>query len=353
MTKMWHVRSVEEGMAHLGRLETAFNWILADRDGNIGYQMSGLFPLRREGMSGMVPCNGWVADNDWRGFAAVEDLPRCLNPEQGLIVTANEDLNHLGQLDPINLPMGDYRARRIEQCLTEVDKLSPEDFKRIHLDDWSLQASEYLDVLRPLLPDTDAGRLLKEWDCRYTPDSEGATLFERFYKALIRQVFGAGGIGEQVVDFLIDETGIFVDFYANIDRVMLSEVSPWFGERDRDDLWRAAFETAAREPVERWGAHNRITMSHILLGGKLPKFLGFDRGPIELRGGRATPHQGQVYTSAGRTTSFAPSIRVVADMGTDHLLTNIAGGPSDRRFSRWYCSDLTRWLTCEYKKLEA
>jgi penicillin amidase len=74
-------------------------------------------------------------------------------------------------------------------------------------------------------------------------------------------------------------------------------------------------------------------------------------GPIPIRGGRATPHQGQVYKSAGRQTSFAPSLRVMADMGEDVLYTSIAGGPSDRRFSKLYTSELKRWQQGEYKQL--
>ncbi|MGH7597569.1 MAG: penicillin acylase family protein, partial [bacterium] len=74
--KMWHAASVEEGMNHLGRLESAFNWVLADRHGNIGYQMSGLMPKRRAGLSGFVPQPGWKKENDWQGFVDHKDLPR-------------------------------------------------------------------------------------------------------------------------------------------------------------------------------------------------------------------------------------------------------------------------------------
>ena len=93
-----------------------------------------------------------------------------------------------------------------------------------------------------------------------------------------------------------------------------------------------------------------MTMSHILFGGKMPRLLGFDRGPITLAGGRATVNQGQIYRSAGRVTSFAPSVRLVTDLGTDEVHTALAGGVSDRRFSRWYVSDLKRWLRGEYKR---
>ena len=85
----------------------------------------------------------------------------------------------------------------------------------------------------------------------------------------------------------------------------------------------------------------------------MPKMLGFDRGPIILAGGRATVQQGQIYRSAGRMTSFTPSFRMITDFASDELHTNLAGGPSDRRFSPWYCSDLENWLRGKYKTLKA
>jgi penicillin G amidase len=92
-------------------------------------------------------------------------------------------------------------------------------------------------------------------------------------------------------------------------------------------------------------------LENIFFGGKLPRFLGFDRGPITLIGDLATPHQGQIYESAGRKTTFAPSYRMVTDLATDEIHTNLAGGPSDRRFSKWYCSDLDNWINGRYKTL--
>ncbi len=58
LTSAIHMRNaatVTEGMNHLGKLETSWNWVLADLQGNIGYQMSGLVPKRRHGISGFVP----------------------------------------------------------------------------------------------------------------------------------------------------------------------------------------------------------------------------------------------------------------------------------------------------------
>lgn len=354
MLQMFDAANAEQGMELLGRLETAWNWVVADRHGNIGYQMSGLMPKRRPGVSGFFPLPGWLPENDWQGLVDINDLPRCYNPAQGYFATANNDLNDLGKQRPINMCMGGQRARRIAAMIEarKNDRLTPQDIFVMHMDVLSLQAEEYMALLRPLLPDTQQAAVLKEWDCRYTPESLGATLFEAFYRQLVVEVFGNNGLGRQVIGHLLDETDMVTAFFDNFDRVLLRDESPWFGGETREAIYRRVLEKVLSQPVRRWGENNRITMTHLLLGGKLPKFLGFDRGPVPLRGGRATVHQGQVYRSAGRTSSFAPSMRLVTDMADDVIHTCLAGGPVDRRFSPWYCSELDNWLHGRYKQVK-
>ena len=341
--------SVEDGMAALSKMESAWNFVFADREGNIGYQMTGWAPRRRQGVTGLVPLPGWKAENDWQGFLSPAEMPRCVNPVEGFIATANDDLNALGEADPINMPMGAYRAERIRGLLQESEGVTVEDMMTMHFDLYSLQAERFMAILAPLLPDTPRGAILKSWDRCYDAASPGAFLFERFYQELIREVFGRQGMGEKVVDFLAARTGVFVDFYANFDAVLLAEETPWFRGRSREDLYRGAAVRALEAAPREWGEDRQITLSHILLGGKLPRWAGFDRGPITGIGGRATIHQGQIYKSGGRLTTFMPSFRWVTDMAETHLRSNLAGGPSDRRFSKWYVSDLADWQAGRYK----
>ena len=348
--QMWDAKNVKEGMDTIGKLEVSFNWVLADNQGNIGFQMSGLMPKRKIGVSGFVPLPGWMSENDWQGYHEVADLPRSYNPKEGFIVTANNDLNHLGHVDPINIPMGAYRAERIRQLIELKDKIGIEDVKKMHFDTYSLEAELFMEIIRPLLPDTPNGKLLKEWDLCYETDSKGAYLFEMVYRTLYYEIFG-GVLGVDLVDFLQNKSGLFIDFYANFDAVLVSENSSWFQGRTRKEIYQKAVDTALKTEPKPWGDVNKITLTNILLGGKLPNFMGFDKGPFSLRGGRATIHQGQVYTSAGRDTSFAPSFRMITDMSEDVVYTNLAGGVSDRRFSSWYCNDFDNWLNGIYKKL--
>jgi penicillin amidase len=339
---MWTARTVTEGMAAFADVESSFNWVFADSAGDIGYQMSGLMPKRPGDWSGFAPRPGWDERFDWKGVVPAAELPRVHNPQDGMIVTANQDLNHLGRANPINAPMGDYRARRIAELLQTRDDHDVDSFRAIQMDTYSIQAAEFLEILTPLLGTGPIADALRAWDCRYELDSTGPTAFELFYAELLVEMFGPAS-GAQVVEHLRDATGTFIDFYQNFDRILVAESSPWLGARARDDVWRAALARVPDERPEPWGQRNRLTLSNMFFGGKLPGFLGFDRGPIPIPGGRATPHQGQIYRSAGRLTSFTPSLRFVVDMSAPVLHSALCGGPSDRRFSKWYTSGVDGW----------
>lgn len=350
--KMWDARTVTEGMDCLGRMESFWSFVLADSSGNIGFQMSGLVPKRRDGVSGFVPLPGWDEANDWQGMEDYKDLPSAYNPEKGYFVTANQDLNPYGGIHPINMPMGIYRAERIASILEKGKKFTVHDVFDMHFDFYSTQAERFMNILRPLLPDTKQGRILRDWDCEYGIDSKGAFLFEEFYKGLYLEVFGKNGMGEGVIDFLASETGAFIDFYANYDRILLSEESAWFAGKTRDEVFSTAAVKYLDITPQSWGKDHRVLFKNILFDGKLPRFLGFDKGPYPLPGGRATIHQGQIYRSANRDTTFFPSYRFVTDFSESMIHTTLAGGPSDRRFSCWYTSDLKNWMNGNYKKIE-
>jgi len=55
--ELWQAGSVEQGMSSYGKIETGWNYVFADAAGNIGFQMSGKVPKRRQGISGSQ-CRG-------------------------------------------------------------------------------------------------------------------------------------------------------------------------------------------------------------------------------------------------------------------------------------------------------
>ncbi len=333
--------TVKAGMDIMGQVETGWDFVFADNAGEIGFQMTGKVPKRRAGISGFVPLPGWDAKNDWDSYIQVDEMPRSLNPKSNFFATANNDLNEFGKIPPINMPMGSYRAERINALLAKKDDFTVEDVFAMHADLYSLQAERFMAILKPILSTTEFTEntekkieILRDWDLCYDAESQGAFLFEAFYKELYREVFGRNGFGEAALDFLYDESGTFIDFYQNFDRVLLSENSSWFGGLSREEIYAKVAEKSLAITPQTWGSRQQFTLSHMLFGGTFPRFLGFDRGPITGVGGRATIHQGQIYQSAGRVTTFMPSLRMVTEMNADTLHSNLVGGPSDNRFSK-------------------
>jgi penicillin amidase len=351
--KVPRAKNAKEAMGYFGGLPfAAFNWVMADTKGNIAYQMCGAFPKKAPGTSGLLPYLGWEKSQQWKGIVPPTSHPRAYNPKEGYLSTANEDFSSISKVVVQNLPMGSYRGDRIRYLLKKATSLDVEAMKKIQHDLYSLQAELFMKIIGSLLPNTKNGRILKEWDLCYDTESLGATLFERIYEELLRLVFGELEMGAGVIDHAIAETGLLNDFYANFDRILLSKKSRWFGDKTRDEIYRTAIERALKKPAVPYGKTHRVLMANLFFGGKLPRVLGFDFGPIELPGNRATIVQGQIFKVAGRVTSFAPSYRMIADLSETAIHTNIAGGPSDRRYSPYYTSDIRSWRNWTYKVLK-
>lgn len=350
MMNMWSVSNIGQARGRIQQIETGWSFVFADVSGDIGFQMTGSVPVRKAGCTGFVPLAGWDPSNDWQGFYPPHMLPQSTNPDAGYFVTANNDLNQHGHINPINACMASYRADRIAELIrTSKDKLDVEKMRAMQFDLYSVQAELYMAIIKPLLPNSVAGNILKDWDLRYDADSKGAYLFEIVLQCLYHDVFALNGLGSGVVKYLSKQTGVFVDFYRNFDQVLLKPESKWFGDKGREEIFKGAIERALQVEVRTWGSKQRFMLSNIFFGGKLPPIAGFDRGPLVAIGGRATIHQGQLYNSDGRATSFIPTLKMITDMSRQEYHTSLLGGPSDRRFSKWYANEVGKWQKGQYK----
>lgn len=348
---MWMVKDVYFASAAAAKIETGWSFVFADSHGDIAFQMSGKVPIRAKGVSGLIPLPAWDSGTKWQGFYPTHMMPQDINPDCGYFCTANNDLNQYGKVSPISICMGSYRADRIAELLEKNKKCDFDYFREMQFDVCSKQAELFMPILKPLIPDTPQGKILQAWDFKYDKHSQGAYFFEMVLRAIYHDVFAIDGLGSPVVKHLAKETGVFIDFYGNFDQVLLNEESIWFGMQPRDEIFKAAAERALGLAPKSWGQQQHITLKNIFFDGRLPQFFGFDKGPIPIIGGRATIHQGQIYRSDNRETTFIPTIRMITDMAEQSMHSSLLGGPSDRRFSKWYASDVAHWVKGQYKTL--
>ncbi len=357
---LWAAPDVDRGADAAARVALSASWLLAGRDGRIAAQQSGLLPRRRRA-PGLLPLRGWEAGDLWDGTLSPPSLARAAGSAEGVLVTANDEGHGAWKPVGITLCMGSDRADRLRELAgakaAAGGGLSAADLGAMQADLVSGQARRLLSALEPYLPDLPAVRELRAWDRRYDAASKGAVLFERLYAALCEELFGAGLLGRDAWRALRDTTLVHAFFFRLFDDLLAREEGEeWFGAEGKaafvSRVARRALAGADPSALLPWGASRRVFLRHLLFGGKLPPVFGFDRGPFEVVGGRATVAQGQLLSLAGRERTICPSWRFVTDLATDVAETALPGGPSDRRFSRWYATDLARWLAFDRKTLK-
>lgn len=330
-------------------------WVFADAEGHIGLQASGWLPRRGGGNSGIVPIAAWDAPNHWEGKVRPELLPHEYDPPVGFVASANEELYRSDgpPLHAHGLP--DYRKRRIVERLTELPQATIQDMKELQYDVLSTQARDLLPVLLALVEDGPLKRKLADWDCRYTPDSTEAVLFQHFYRHVVLEIFGhEEGIGWRRMFYLCTRMGYSTMVLTAVDRTLRKVTSSWWRGRSKQELVRRAAEHAMQEPVQKWSEFNSFHfVNRFFSGGRARRWFGFRirSKPVSMPGCHATPFQGHLLTTARRESSFAPSYHFVTDLGTNEAWTNLPGGPSENRFSKWYKVDITRWVNGIYKRL--
>src|SRR5262245_12169023 len=216
------------------------NLVYADRDGNIGYTLAGKIP-RRTRTPTLVPLAGWEEQNEWLGYIPFEELPRILNPPEGVIATANNRIAdaaypyYLSQFfEPPN------RIRRIEQLLTGKEKFSTDELAAMQLDEFSLHAKEFIDMLKDdlaqlegknLLVEAGAKRLLS-WDGKCSATSVEATIFHVFHNRLLANLL-IPDLGDHLFSAYVE---ILNQCIVPTDRIFSDLESLWFAGRSRIDL---------------------------------------------------------------------------------------------------------------------
>ena len=346
-------RSVREGMEVVARCpQPTLCWVFADREGHIGLQGNGRFPLRSSGYQGLVPIPAWDPANHWQGWRRAP-LPSQYDPECGFVATANEEQNPDDGPPLMTQPLPDYRKRRIVERLSQIPQATLQHMRELQYDVVSVRARELLQTLLPMVPPSPEKEALANWDGNYRPESTEPSLFLQFYRSLLVELLGhAHGIGWRRMLYLCSRSGFSVMVITAADRLLLRERSVWWADRGKEATVRAAFGRVRLERAVPWSEVNNFHFTDRFFGQhRVGRMLGYRSRRIAMPGNHATVFQGHVLQTATREFTFAPSYHFVTDLGTDEAWTNLPGGPSESRFSRYYRSDVARWIQGEYKRM--
>ena len=305
------------------------NMLYADVDGNIGYQATGLYPIRRDG-DGSMPVPGWIDRFEWDGWIPFDELPRSFNPERGYLCTANNRIHEETYPHTISRDfLPPHRARRIAELLTEQPTHDRDSFARMQMDTVSLSARRIVPDLLQLEPRSDRHKvalgLLAEWDHRLDVDSAAAALYEVWIKHLATRVLRPA----------LDDEALFTHFYARrqwtnafhhlvLPNLLAYPTARWFG-RDgteaRDEVLLAALDDALDKLTAalgedlstwRWGALHRARFASPL--ARVPDLAPlFTAGEVEVGGDEQTVSQGLFEPGWSYAAVVVPSWRGILD----------------------------------------
>ena len=306
------------------------NWVVADDSGNIGYIAAGFIPVRKHG-DGTFPAPGWTGEFDWIGFIPVDELPRIMNPPEGFVATAN---NQVVPKNEYPYPLGSdfaspYRAARIRQIILAFAKSNVEDMLSIQLDTYSLLgnkfASQFADATRKKAKAYEnavqIADMLDAWDHDTRIESNMAPLFYMTYQEFYRRVY------EPILEKqLTDAVFASQSMMGAVDIALSDTDNPVFNKarndgKTRDDLMAesviAAFarikgleEKNAGQPIT-WGDVHTITLTHPM--GAVKGLSSFNIGP--------RPWPGSIDTvKAAFFRPFDPDFKVIGGATFRHIV---------------------------------
>ncbi|PRY53490.1 penicillin amidase [Knoellia remsis] len=357
------------------------NLLYADVDGNIGYQAPGMVPVRTSAFPGSPPgfwpAPGWEETYDWQGWVPFESMPMAYNPAEGVIVTANQAVTMSQR--PFLTTEWDYgfRAQRIDDLLSQATKdggkVGVDDMARIQMDTRNQFAPKLVAALLevPLAgpEDSDADvaftreaqDLLRSWDFTTPADDSENGAAAAYYNAVWANLLRLTFDDEMPEDLRADGGSRWM---AAVSALLDNPKSAWWDNRQtasitegRNEILRQAQVEARLELTKelgkdpdgwRWGRLHTLELTHDVLGGDgAPGIVNriFNRGGFEMPGGSSIVNANGWDASVGYETSWAPSMRMVVDLGNLDASTWInQTGASGHAFSSNYDDQAEDWV---------
>ena len=331
----------------------AENMVWADREGNIGWQATGIAPIRK-GFSGLVALPG-DGSKEWGGYLPILDRPHALNPSNGYIVTANENVTEETYPHPeaLGYEWADaFRGDRIREVLTSAKNFTVEEMGALQNDYLSLPARKLTPYLQDIqfenLKVRAAQNLFKDWDHVLDKNSITAGIYVMW---------------ERMIRAGMTDLAVPKEARPYVGAVQMTRVLQWieedeiFGQEGRSGFMKEAFIKAITELEEKLGPelkdwqygqedYKRAHIRHPLSAAVSQEISDkLDVGPVP-RGGYSFTPSANAY---GDNNTSGASFRIIVDTADWEETRGInTPGQSGDPDSRFYKHLFEKWAEDEY-----
>jgi penicillin amidase len=191
MNRAKDIYNFEKGVALVHAPGLSINY--GDTEGHIAWWAAARLTQRPDSMNSWTILDGSKSNNEWLSFLPFEMNPRCIDPEQGFIYSANDcpddllkyspDTNH----QPLFYPgyyKPQYRADRIKALLQPENAWTLEKMKDLINDSKSDVDERIWNSWQPILAAADIPsyselKPLLAWNGEYKPQSVAPTIYNR------------------------------------------------------------------------------------------------------------------------------------------------------------------------------
>lgn len=341
------------------------NMVYADVDGNIGYQMSGKVPIRANG-NGWFPVPGWTDDYEWTGFIPFDEIPRAFNPPEGYVASANNAVAGPGY--PFFIAYDyDYgfRAERIVEMIeSQKVPITITYIQQMQGDNHSANAK----LLVPILQQTtfkdnnliQIRKLFDGWNYQLQMDQPAASLFESFWKHLLKNTFH-DSLPEGFRPYGSSRS-------VEVIRKLVEQPDHWWWDdqrtkqvENRDHIFMTSFRDAVDELEEslgkdsskwKWSRLHQTVFRNETFGrsGIYPIEKLFNRGPFPTSGG-PTQVNATSWDASGNSYEVEdiPSMRMIVDLSNFQNSVSInSTGQSGHAYHPNYIDMANLWRMIEY-----
>ena len=324
-----------------------FNFVYADANGHIGYQMAGRIPVRGRVVPGFRDANN--PDDAWHGYIRFDDLPRMADPSSGYVASANQRIVPDDWQWPIYGAYSQgHRGVRLAQALGGAGALDTKANITLQNDVKNCRAERLVPhILRHLAASDDAAaalfrQSLGDWDYNCALGSAAPTLFETFMALWQREVIGQH-IEERLLDLTHQQTGLGASLLEDAAAGYFADgVAPHVVSVARSAVQTLRARLGEDPAGWHWGRVHQAHWHHPI------GHAAFDIGPREVDGGSHT-----LRNTGGELPPHAASsgaeYRIVVDFAAPASFLAVQNiGNSGVPGSRHYSDQFEAWLGGEY-----
>ncbi len=380
---IFRAENVDDAVAAYASYPTlSENRVFADVGGRIAWHLVGDAPVRKKG-SGMLPTPGWDPSSGWEDEPlAYAGLPGTVDPEDGLVVSANQY--------PGPSPLGAFlgadwldgsRYGRITELVRGRTDWDVASTMRVQTDRKTLlwpriRGAVLAALVQPPKPAGEAPargsrgprgsaralQWLESWDGVVSGSSVAASIYEVFFAEMVLRVAKAkaprawrAAIGEGT-NVVLPYGMMALRRIDHLARLLVAQPDGFFEQgwpAEIDAAMVAALEVlrkAAGNDDRRWtwGEVRPVFLVHPV-GTKKPLDRIWSRGPLPFGGDATTIPQASVAFDAPLGNAIGiPNLRAVMDVGHwEKSRWVLAGGQSGNPLSPHYADMVDLWMRGE------